>query len=205
MSHCLFFFGRLGVGKIHPDPDARIGYCAAKKLAFVGYRASVVLAEKTMVILDFLITEANVPDCHSGHTLLVTMKEHGTLRLVGILYGDNAYDTAANQTFLVNHEVHPNFHNKSETGKTPMHKHSARRKSRIRSKVESLFGILTGNYAFNRLRVRRLAASNIYLSLVFTAWNFFILMSWFVDKFEYRISIKELLGAKPLKSGGKFI
>lgn len=158
-----------------------------------------------MVVLDFLVTEANVPDCHSGHALLVTMMYHGTLRLVGILYGDNAYDTVENRTFLANHEVRPNFHDKSETGKAPVHKRSARRKSRIRSKVESLFGILTGNYAFDRLRVRRLPATNTYLSLVFTAWNFFILMSWFVDKFEYRISIKELLGMKPLNSEGAFI
>lgn len=158
-----------------------------------------------MAVLDFLVTEANVPDCHSGHELLMTMNDHGTLRLVGILYGDNAYDTEENRTFLVNHGVRPYFHDRSETGKSPVHKHSARRKSRIRSKVESLFGILTKNYAFDRLRVRRLAASTTYLSLVFTAWNFFILMSWFVEKFEDRISIKELLSTKPLKSGGAFI
>lgn len=192
-SHWYFFFGRLKINTVISDPDARIGYCIAKKKAFIGYRGSMVITGKNMVILDFLTTAANVPDCHSGHSLFMTMNEYGTLGLINVMYGDNAYDTADNRNFLWENNIQPNFHDKSETGKNPINKRSARRKSRIRSKIEAMLGILTENYSFHRLLVRRFPAVITHLALIYTAWNFFFLMSWFVEKFEYRISIKSLL------------
>ena len=55
----IIFFGELRKGKPLPDNDARIGYCAAKKLAFLGFRLHLGMAVDEGIALGFETTPAN--------------------------------------------------------------------------------------------------------------------------------------------------
>lgn len=190
---CLFFSGRFKKGKPFPDPDARIGYCAAKKQAFVGYRATIVIGQERMPILGYHLTAANRHDSKALLPLLLSMEEHDLIPHGSAFYGDNAYCTAENARWLEFFELGNQFHTKDESGKHPKCKARAKRKSHIRSKVESAFGIMEENYMFGATRVRRLERVRLEMSLICTAWNHFFLLSYLMDQFEDCISLRRLL------------
>ena len=189
---CLFFLGRFKKGKPHPDPDAKIGYCAAKKRAFVGYRATIINGSKNMPIIDYHLTPANRHDSGAVVPLLLSMEAHDTLPRIGAFYGDNAYFTAENRAWLEYFEKSCKLHSKEETGKTPKNRRSAKKKSRIRSKVESTFGIMEKNYNFGRTQLRGINNVKIDTSLIFSSWNHFFLLSYFMERFEDCISLRRL-------------
>jgi hypothetical protein len=193
MIHCLFFSGILRTGKAPPDSTARLGYCAAKDISFVGYRVSIITTQKVQAIVDFYLTPANRADGDAFPPLLWSMESHDILAYLKTIYGDNAYATENNANWLSYFEIVNKFHTKKETGKHPKSPRTARRKSRIRSKVEGVFGILTENYAFGRTRVRTEANVKRETALIFSAWNFFILIAYILNKFEDRLSLKRLL------------
>lgn len=191
-THCLFFSGQFKKGKPFPDPDAKIGYCAAKKLAFVGYRATIIIGNERMPILDYHFTPANRHDSGALIPLLLSLETHGHLPHVRKFYGDNAYCTEENNRLLDYHEICNQLHTKDESGKRPKNKAHAKRKSRIRSKVESCFGIMEENYNFGATRVRGFERVKLETSLICSAWNHFFLLSYFMDQFEDCISLRRL-------------
>lgn len=190
---CLFFSGRFKHGKGHPDPDAKIGYCAAKKRAFVGYRVTIVNFGEHMPIIDYHLTPANRHDAHAVVPLLLSMEHHEALPKIEDFYGDNAYFTEKNKRWLEFYGKTCRFHSKEETGKHPKEHRSARKKSRIRSKVESTFGIMAQNYNFGRTRVRGIDNVQIETCLIFSSWNYFFLLSYIIGQFEDCISLRKLL------------
>ena len=139
-----------------------------------------------------MVTPANQADCNALIPLLLSMEEHNILHVINSFYGDNAYNTLENKKWLKYFGKECKFHTKLETGKLPKNRRSAKRKSRIRSKIESTFGILKLNYHFGRSRV--VGMRNIYIenSIIMIAWNHFILISYLIDKFENHISIRKL-------------
>lgn len=193
MTLCLFFSGRFKKGKKLPDPDAKIGYCAAKKKAFVGYRVSIISTDKEMAILDYALTPANRHDSKIFPSLLFSMEKQKTLRLTDTFYGDSAYYTSENCAYLKYFEKECLFHTKEESGKNRASPRSAKKKSRIRSKVECVFGILTTNFNFGRSSVRTLENVGIECSLCFSSFNFFILMSFFMDQWDDHLSLRQIL------------
>jgi len=192
-TRCLFFSGRFKKGKPHPDPDAKIGYCAAKKRAFVGYRATIINAGDNMPIIDYHVTPANRHDASALVPILLSMEEHETLSCAGDFYGDNAYFTANNRRWLSFYGKTSKFHSKEETGKNPKNRRSARKKSRVRSKVESTFGIMQKNHNFGQTHVRGMDNVKTDTCLIFTSWNHFFLISYFMNRFEDCISLRKLL------------
>ena len=189
---CLFFLGRFRKGKPRPDPDAKIGYCAAKKRAFVGYRATIINGGENMPILDYHLTPANQHDVGALLPLLLSMEEHEILSRIGDFYGDNAYFTIRIRRWLEFFEKRCKIHSKEETGKHPKNRRSAKKKSRVRSKVESTFGILHKNHNFGQTLVRGMNNVKIDTCLKFTSWNHFFLISYFMDRFEDCISLRKL-------------
>lgn len=189
---CLFFSGRFKKGKPYPDPDAKIGYCAAKKLAFIGYRATIINAGENMPILDYYLTPANRHDAGAFVPLLLSMEAHGVLPRIGDFYGDNAYFTIENRQWLDFFEKRCKIHSKEETGKHPKNRRSAKKKSRVRSKVESTFGIMQKNHNFGQVLVRGTTNVKIDTCLKITSWNHFYLMSYVMSRFEDRISLRRL-------------
>jgi len=189
---CLFFSGRFKKGKPHPDPDAKIGYCASKKQAFVGYRATIINVSDKMPILDYHVTPANHHDSGAFIPLLLSMEAHDVLSRIGDFYGDHAYFTMEIRRWLGFFEKRCKIHSKEEAGKHPKNRRSAKKKSRVRSKVESTFGILHKNYNFGQTLVRGMNNVKIDTCLKVTSWNHFFLLSYFINRFEDCISLRKL-------------
>ena len=189
---CLFFLGRFKKGKPYPDPNAKIGYCVAKKRAFVGYRATIIIGSEKMPVLDYHLTPANRHDSGAFVPLLLSMEEHEMLPRVGAFYGDNAYFTAKNRKWLEYFKKSCKLHSKEETGKKPKNRRSAKKKSRVRSKVESTFGIMEENYNFGHTQLRGIDNVKTDTCLLFSSWNHFFLLSYFMERFEDCISLRRL-------------
>lgn len=183
-------------GPLGADPDARIGYCTAKKLAYVGYKTHLLCTVKDMTVLNFIITPANVHDSRIFIPLFSNSKETLFFSNISAVYGDNAYNSEKNRVFLENSNVRVLFHTKEETGKEPKNPKSAKRKSKKRSRIEVLFGISQENLGFGSGKVRRLSNVKIDTAIIFSGWNLGSLYSYFVNKIEDRISLKKLLYKK---------
>jgi len=189
----IFFSGVFRERLPGPDSDARIGYCAAKKLAYVGYKNHLLCSVDDMSILNFLVTPANRHDSCLFIPLIRNMELSPIFPAIKDVYGDNAYDTERNRIHLEERGICALFHSKDETGKTPKKPQSAKRKSKKRSKIEAVFGISQENFGFGSVYVRGLSNVVIDTSIIFIGWNLGILYSYFVDRFEDRISLKKLL------------
>ena len=189
----IFFSGIFRIIPPGPDPDARIGYCASKKQAYVGYKCHLLCTSEDMTALDFIVTPANMPDSKLFIPLFSRMYSTNIGTLIKKIYGDNAYDSKINRDFLEEREIVALFHTKEETGKNPVKSRSARKKSKKRSRIEVMFGIAHQNLGFGRVNVRRLPRVIIDTSFIFIAWNLGILYSYHVDQVEDRISLKALL------------
>ena len=189
---CLFFSGIFKKGRPRPDPDAKIGYCVAKKSAFVGYRATIINGDEKMPILDYHLTPANRHDANAFIPLLLSMEKHETLPRVGALYGDNAYFTTENKAWFEFYEKSCKLHSKEETVKNPKNQLNTKKKSRVRSKVESTFGIMEKNYNFGHTQLRGIDNVKIGTCLIFSSWNHFFLLSYFMEGFEDCTSLRRL-------------
>lgn len=146
-----------------------------------------------MAILDHYFTPANHYDGNALYPLLSSMEKNHIIENIKDFYGDNAYYSEDNRNWLDFYGINCEIHTKDESGKNRKNPRSAKKKSKIRSKVECVFGILHENYTFGRSAVRGKNAVFIETALIYSSWNFFILMSSFVDRFEDRISLKRLL------------
>lgn len=146
-----------------------------------------------MTVLDFIVTPANVHDSKMFIPLMSHTKETHYFSNVSAVYGDNAYDSEKNKSYLEHNHIKALFHTKEETGKTPKKPKSAKRKSKKRSRIEVLFGISHENLGFGSVRVRRLSNVQIDTAIIFSSWNLGSLYSYFVGRIEDRISLKKLL------------
>ena len=188
-------------GKSRPDKDARIGYCAAKKLAFIGYRLTIGLAAKEGVILDFALTPANVHDGKTFPTLWNDLNQEGLLRWIKEVYGDNAYASITNEILVTGDQKKECFHSKEETGKHPKNPKQAHQKSKIRSKIEAANGILCMNYNLEHIRVRGLPRVRIEMALTLCLWNLLLLLAYIEDRIEDKWSVRQLFGHKTILQG----
>ena len=145
-----------------------------------------------MTVLDFIVTSANIHDGKLFIPLISSIFSSNLSELIRESYGDNLYDTNINRNFCKEKNLKNLFHTKEETGKNPKKRRSARKKSKKRSKIETIFGISQENLGFGSVRVRGICRVKIDTSLIFTGWNFGILYSYYIDQFEDRISIKRL-------------
>lgn len=176
-----------------PDPDARIGYCTSKKLAYIGYKCHLTCSSEDMTVLEFMVSPANVHDSKAFIPLISSALSRTISHVIREVFGDNAYDSQKNRDFCEEHHLKASFHTKEETGKMPKRKRSAKLKSKTRSKIEAVFGISHENMGFGRVRVRGLQRVAMDTSLIFIGWNFGILYSYYKEQFEDRISLKRLL------------
>ena len=146
-----------------------------------------------MTVLDFSVTPANIHDSKLFFPLISNVLSSSLSDLVKEAYGDNAYDTSTNREFCIDKDIKVSLHSKDETGKTPKKSRYAKKKSRKRSKIETLFGIAHENLGFGAVRVRGLWRVLIDTSIIFTGWNLGILYSFYMDRLQDRISLKRLL------------
>ncbi|MHA1394590.1 MAG: transposase [Promethearchaeota archaeon] len=106
-----------------------MGYCAAKKQTFLGYRASLLVERTYMPILAYHIKPVN---CHNSSALLpvlLSLEKHEFLCQLKSFHGDCAYFTAENLKWLAFHEKQREFHSKEESGKHPKKNWKDKKKS----------------------------------------------------------------------------
>lgn len=156
-----------------------------------------------MLVLDYYVTPANVHDASALPPLLDDMEENGLLGHIDDIYGDNAYNTTENANALKKdgRNIGNQIHTKAETGKHPQNPRSAKAKSKVRSKVECLYGILSENYAWGQLHVRTFSRVQIAIGSVFIAWNFFFAMAYIMEEPEYCRSLRQFLYENSFKEG----
>ena len=141
---------------------------------------------------DFKVTPANLHDSHMCIPLFLNVCSSNLYNLIKKAYGDNAYNNEENRNFLEEHDIKVLFHMKDETGKNPKKRTSAKKKSKKRSRIEALFGISHENLGFGIVNVRGLINVSIDTTIIFSGWNFGILYSYFINRFEDRIKLKRL-------------
>ncbi len=146
-----------------------------------------------LFVFAFRVTPANVSDKVQLIPTLAPLETEGMLKYVGALWGDNAFCTSGNREWMGTKKVEDHLHTGDETGKDPKCPRTAKRKSKIRSRIEALFGILRENTVFQRSRVRTLPRVTIEQTLIFAAHNLIGLVSLISGRFEDHLSSRRFL------------
>jgi hypothetical protein len=188
----IFFSGRLATQDALPDQDARIGYNVAKDKAYIGYKCHAIIGNTSHAIYGIRITPANTGDAKHFIPLMEQALARELLNNIIHVHGDCAYHVEINLDWLNARQFDNKFHDKSESGLQRTNNRSARKKSKIRSVIEALFGIAKNNLTFEKPLVRGIFAVQVDTNLVFTAWNLFMVFARLEDKWMYRISVKKL-------------
>jgi len=179
-----------------PDPDARIGYNVAKDKAYIGYKCHAIIGNTSHAFYGIRITPANTGDAKHFIPLMNQALDRDLLSNIIHVHGDCAYHVEINLDWLNAWLFDCRFHDKSESGLNRTNKRSGRRKSRIRSVIEAMFGIAKNNLTFEKPLVRGKTAIQIDTNLVFTAWNFAMIFARLEDRWMYRISVKTLFNKR---------
>ncbi|HME53257.1 MAG TPA: transposase [Candidatus Lokiarchaeia archaeon] len=175
-----------------PDPDARMGYNVAKDKAYIGYKCHAIVGNASRAIYGIRITPANTGDAKHFIPLMEQAELRGLLENIYQAHGDNAYHVPVNQCWLESRQIENKFHDKDESGLKRTKIRSARKKSRIRSVIEALFGIAKNNLTFEKPLVRGTDAVGIDTNLIFAAWNLFMVFARLEGKWVLRTSVKKL-------------
>nr|MDO8119677.1 transposase [Candidatus Sigynarchaeota archaeon] len=186
------FFGWLSTTRALPDPDARIGYNVAKDRAYIGYKCHVLCGNSSHAIYGNCISPANTGDGKYFMPLMEEAERRGLLEKIRKAFGDCAYHNEANLTWLFSRRIDCRFHDKDESGVNRTKRRSARRKSRVRSVIEAIFGIAKNNLTFEKPLVRGSTAVEMDTNIVFAAWNMFMCFACLEGKWMYRVSVKKL-------------
>ena len=192
----IFFSGRLATQDALPDPDARIGYNVAKDKAYIGYKCHAIVGNTSHAIYGIQITPANTGDAKHFIPLMEQALARELLNNITQVHGDCAYHVEINLDWLNTRPYDCKFHDKSESGLHRTNKRSGRKKSRIRSVIEALFGIAKNNLTFEKPLVRGTTAVQVDTNLIFTAWNLFMVFARLEYRWMDRISVKKLFNKR---------
>lgn len=121
------------------DVDAR--WTKKNKEKFYGYKNHVNVDSKTKLIQEYDVTDAAVHDSQVCEEILdYTVMEDGACRPVS---GDSAYRSEEREEFLEQNNMKSNIHEKGKrnTPLTEEQKASNKEKSRIRVRIEHVFGL----------------------------------------------------------------
>jgi hypothetical protein len=185
-------FGWLSTTRSLPDPDARIGYNVAKDRAYIGYKCHALCGNSSHAIYGNCISPANTGDGKYFMPLMEEAERRGLLEKIRKAFGDCAYYNDGNLNWLISRRIDSRFHDKDESGVNRTKRRSARKKSRVRSVIEALFGIAKNNLTFEKPLVRGSMAVEMDTNIVFAAWNMFICFAFLEGKWMYRVSVKKL-------------
>jgi hypothetical protein len=168
----------------------------AKDKAYIGYKCHALVGNTSHAIYGIRITPANTGDAKHFIPLMEQAASREILDKIFQVHGDCAYHVALNLDWLEFKQIECKFHDKDESGLHRKNKRSARKKSKIRSVIEALFGIAKNNLTFEKPLVRGMEAIRIDTSLVFTAWNLFMAFARLENRWIYRVSVKKLFNTR---------
>jgi IS5 family transposase len=162
----LFFPGLFGVLQDScslVDPDARLGYCAAKDQVFLGYRVQLLIDDKKRIPLKIEVTAANVHDSTKFLPVLNKVRaEHPDVQIQNA-NADNAYKSAENSAKLSEwHVTDSTAPRKSSPDKIP------KKRQNQRKCIEGMFGIMVQCFGLGTTWVRGLSnvAKDTYLKFI---------------------------------------
>jgi IS5 family transposase len=145
---------------------------------YFGYKNHIKVDSKTKLITRFRVTPANIADNHIADSLL-DKKEDGSQPL----YGDSAYsskelDKCYKRKGLINKVIKQGYRYKALT-KTE--KRINKKNSRIRGRIEHVFGFMTNSMNGMFLRYRNFIRNRIGIGLMNLTYNLFRLVQLNVE------------------------
>lgn len=152
------------------DTDAR--WTTKGRQHFFGYKNHVKADRKTKLITGYAVTTANVPDKEMLDSLL-TEEEEGQP-----LYADSAYRSEAIEQLCVEKKVKSRIHEKGYRYKkiTQRQQQANRRKSKVRARVEHIFGFMQNSMHGLYLRYRSGVRNAAGIGLINLTYNLFRLV-----------------------------
>jgi IS5 family transposase len=149
------------------DTDAR--WTKKYSRSYFGYKDHVKVDAESKLIMDYVVTDAAVHDSQVISQLVTSADSGNTL------YADSAYDGTSCLVRTVICKVDSQVHERAyrNTPLTEEQKAKNREKSRIRARVEHVFGFMENSMNGMRLRTIGLARTELSVGLMNLVYNFF--------------------------------
>ncbi len=140
---------------------------------YFGYKDHIKADEKTLLITDYRVTSANIHDSVMLEGL-INKKEDGGQPL----YADSAYRSEEIEGMLESRNIQSQIHEKGYRNRplTKRQKQRNRKKSRIRARVEHVFGFMTNSMNDIYLQYRSLKRVTAGIGLMNLTYNLFRLI-----------------------------
>lgn len=136
---------------------------------YFGYKNHIKADKQTKLITDYKVTTANIHDSEMI-TELIDRKDKGQK-----IYADSAYRSEGIEKTLKRKNIVSNIHEKGYRNKplTKTQRERNRRKSKIRARVEHIFGFMTNSMNRMYLRCRNFARTQAAIGLMNITYNLF--------------------------------
>ena len=153
------------------DTDAQ--WVMNNKKSFFGYKNHIKADVKTKLVTGYKVTTANIPDKDVVDELL-TKKEDGYQPL----YADSAYRSGDIEELCSTKKIESRIHEKGCRRKplTKRQQQRNRRKSKIRARVEHIFGFMTNTMNEMYLHYRNFVRNESAIGLMNLTYNLFRLV-----------------------------
>lgn len=140
---------------------------------YFGYKDHIKADEKTLLITHYKVTSANVHDSAMLEAL-ITKKEDGDQPL----YADSAYRSKEIEAMLESRNVQSQIHEKGYRNHplTKRQKQRNRKKSKVRARIEHVFGFMTNSMNDIYLQYRSLKRVAAAIGLMNLTYNLFRLV-----------------------------
>lgn len=145
---------------------------------YFGYKNHIKVDSQTKLITSFRVTPANIADNHIADSLLNKKEDGGQP-----LYGDSAYsskelDQCYTRKNIINKVIKQSYRYKAIT---KAQKKANKKNSRIRGRIEHVFGFMTNSMNGMFLRYRNLIRNRIGIGLMNLTYNLFRLVQLNVE------------------------
>jgi len=158
---------------IHKDLDAR--WIKKMGKSYYGYKSHIKADVKSKLIIDYVTSDASVHDSQKLRNLLGP-KDKGKK-----LYGDSAYRSDKIEKMLKRKRIKSQIHEKGYRGNelTEIQKNSNRKKSKIRARIEHIFGHISKSMydCIRSIGMRRAKVNIGLMNLTYNMERFMILQS----------------------------
>lgn len=150
------------------DTDAQ--WVKKNKQQFFGYKNHIKADRKSKLITGYRVSSANIPDKDMLEELLDKKEDAGQC-----LYADSAYRSKEIEQVCVKNNIKSRIHYKGYRYKklTEKQRRSNTSRSRVRARVEHIFGFMTNNMNGMYLRYRNLCRNQAAIGLMNLTYNLF--------------------------------
>jgi IS5 family transposase len=140
---------------------------------YFGYKNHIKADNNTKLITGYKVTTANIHDSEVIAELLDTKEDGGQP-----LYADSAYRSEAIEKMCSNKNIESHIHEKGYRGKplTKRQQQRNRKKSKIRARVEHIFGFMSNSMKGMYLRYRNFVRNQAAIGLMNITYNLFRLV-----------------------------